>query len=110
MYKKPRHDFNDKARLYLYTVGVILPQTGNGDAHTQSVIAAIERLAGESPYAGKIRLTPDDGALRAQGIFFMSAPATFAAEIRAMDGIRYVEPPSARAKKTEKSRKPRQPS
>jgi hypothetical protein len=99
MYKKPIKDFNDASRPYLYTVGIAVGAPcprADFSAVTDKMVSRIQAYAASSDFAEKVKLTADTGSLRRQGIFFLHAPARFAAEVRTMDGIRYVEPPAAR--------------
>lgn len=100
--------FNDKARAYLYSVGTS-PRGANrktdctDDAHNTA--QRIRHLAESFGQAAEVSVTFASDTLTRQGIFFMNAPAKFAAEVRRMDGVHYVDRPAPRNKCA--ARKPR---
>ncbi len=94
----PRKDFNEKAKTFLYSVSV-RPKYSRKTDFTEDMSAAAKRireLADEEGCSGKVRISFDDGGLNKLGIFFMNAPEKFAAKVKKLDGVQYVEKPSDR--------------
>lgn len=90
-----KKDFNDKAKSYLYTVSV-RPKYSRKSDFTQDItdtVARIRELAREEGYDRSIRIKLDDGSLNKVGIFFMNAPEKFAAKVKKVEGVQYVEKP-----------------
>jgi hypothetical protein len=90
-------DFNDKAKCYLYSVSLRAKGSRARTDITEDVKAMMRRIREMAKSAGldaKVRVKNDDGTLGARGIFFMNAPARFAAQVRKIDGVHYVERPS----------------
>ena len=93
----PAKEFNDKARSYLYSVGIRAKGSrSKADASTECVRAMkqIREMAKEAGLQNVVKVQADDGTLGRRGIFFMNAPAKFAAQIRKLEGVHYVEQPS----------------
>ncbi len=92
-----RKDFNDKAKCYVYSVGLRAKGSRAKTDITEDVKAMMRRIREMAKTAGlenQVRVKNDDGTLGSRGIFFMHAPAKFAAQIRKLDGVHYVERPS----------------
>lgn len=90
-------DFNKEARCYLYSVGLRAKGSRAKSDMTRQVKAMMRQIAALAKAEGidaYIKLQNDDGTLGSRGIFFMQAPAKFAAQIRKIEGIYYVERPS----------------
>ena len=51
------------------------------------------RVARDEGYDRSIRIKLDDGSLNKVGIFFMNAPEKFAAKVKRVEGVQYVEKP-----------------
>jgi len=90
-----RKEFNDKARNYLYTVSVRPKYSRKSDFSDdiQEVASKIRELAREEGYDRAVRIKYDDGSLNKVGIFFMNAPEKFAAKVKKIEGVQYVEKP-----------------
>ncbi|MEZ0226291.1 MAG: hypothetical protein ACAH83_17170 [Alphaproteobacteria bacterium] len=94
----PKKDFNEKAKTFLYSVSV-RPKYSRKTDFTGDMNAAaklIKELAEEEGCANKVKVSFDDGSLNKLGIFFMNAPEKFAAKVKKLDGVQYVEKPSDR--------------
>ncbi|HCS22715.1 MAG TPA: hypothetical protein PLW48_12180 [Alphaproteobacteria bacterium] len=92
-----RKDFNDKAKCYLYSVGLRAKGSRAKTDITEDVKTMMRRIREMAKNAGlenQVRVKNDDGTLGSRGIFFMHAPAKFAAQIRKIEGVHYVERPS----------------
>jgi len=90
-------DFNDKAKCYLYSVSLRAKGSRAKTDITEDVKAMMRRireLAKNAGLDGQVKVKNDDGTLGARGIFFMHAPAKFAASVRKIEGVHYVERPS----------------
>lgn len=93
----PSKDFNDKAKCYIYSVGLRAKGSRAKTDITDDVKAMMRRvreMAKNAGLDGEVKVKNDDGTLGSRGIFFMHAPAKFAAQIRKLDGVHYVERPS----------------
>lgn len=109
----PKKDFNDKAKSYLFSVSV-RPRYSRRTDFTDdidAVVKQIRELAREEGYERSVRIKLDDGSLNKIGIFFMNAPEKFAAKVKKMEGVQYVEKPAERkampAARRSSGRKPR---
>ena len=93
-----KKDFNEKAKTFLYSVSV-RPKYSRKSDFTEDMNAAaklIKELAVEEGCENKVKVSFDDGSLNKLGIFFMNAPEKFAAKVKKLDGVQYVEKPSDR--------------
>lgn len=93
----PSKDFNDKAKCYVYSVGLRAKGSRAKTDITDDVKAMMRRvrdMAKNAGLDGEVKVKNDDGTLGSRGIFFMHAPAKFAAQIRKLEGVHYVERPS----------------
>lgn len=110
----PKKDFNDKAKSHLFSVNV-RPKYSRRKDFTDDiadVVKSIRELAREEGYERQVRIKLDDGSLNKIGIFFMNAPEKFAAKVKKIPGVQYVEKPADRkatpaARRS--GRKPRSP-
>ena len=94
----PKKEFNEKAKTFLYSVSV-RPKYSRKTDFTEEMEAAaklIKELAEEEGCSAKVRVSFDDGSLNKLGIFFMNAPEKFAAKVKKIEGVQYVEKPSDR--------------
>lgn len=97
MSERPSKAFNDKAKTYLYSIGIRAKGSRSKTDATEETKAMMKRIRDIARDAGIqdcVKVQADDGTLGKRGIFFMNAPAKFAAQIRKMDGVHYVERPS----------------
>jgi len=97
MSERPSKTFNDKAKTYLYSIGIRAKGSrSKADAtdETKAMMRHIRDMAREAGLQACVKVQADDGTLGRRGIFFMNAPAKFAAQIRKIDGVHYVERPS----------------
>lgn len=97
MSERPSKAFNDKAKTYLYSIGIRAKGSrSRADAteDTKAMMKHIRDMAREAGLQGCVKVQADDGTLGKRGIFFMNAPAKFAAHIRKLNGVHYVERPS----------------
>lgn len=97
MSNRPSKAFNDKAKTYLYSIGIRAKGSrSKADAteETQSMMKRIRDMARDAGIQDRVKVQADDGTLGKRGIFFMNAPAKFAAQVRKIDGVHYVEQPS----------------
>jgi hypothetical protein len=96
----PKKEFNEKAKTFLYSVSVRPPYSRRKDftEDMQAMAKRIRELAEEEGCSAKVRISFDDGSLNMNklGIFFMNAPEKFAAKVKKLDGVQYVEKPSDR--------------
>lgn len=94
----PKKDFNEKAKTFLYSVSVRAKYSRKTDftEDMQAAAKSIKELAEEEGCASKVKISFDDGSLNKLGIFFMNAPEKFAAKVKKLDGVQYVEKPSER--------------
>ncbi len=90
-----KKEFNDKAKSYLYTVSVRPKYSRKTDFadDISETAARIRELAREEGYDRMVRIKLDDGSLNKVGIFFMNAPEKFAAKVKKVEGVQYVEKP-----------------
>lgn len=90
-----KKEFNEKAKNYLYTVNVRPKYSRKTDFTDEinGVVKQIRELAREEGYDRAVRIKLDDGSLNKVGIFFMNAPEKFAAKVKKIDGVQYVEKP-----------------
>jgi hypothetical protein len=98
MPSKPGKEFNEKARSFLYSVSV-RPKYSRKTDFSEDISATAERiksLAAEEGCSDKVKIQFDDGRLNKLGIFFMNAPEKFAARVKKLEGVQYVEKPSDR--------------
>lgn len=93
-----KKDFNEKARTFLYSVSVRPKYSRKTDftEDMQEAAKRIKELAEEEGCENKVKVSFDDGSLNKLGIFFMNAPEKFAAKVKKIDGVQYVEKPSDR--------------
>lgn len=97
MTQDPRKDFNDKAKCYLYSVSLRARGSRAKTDITDDVRAMMRRVREMAKSAGldeQVKVKIDDGTLARRGIFFMHAPAKFAAQVRKIEGVHYAERPS----------------
>jgi len=97
MSDRPSKAFNDKAKTYLYSIGIRAKGSrSKADAteETRAMMKRIREMARDAGLQDQVKVQADDGTLGRRGIFFMNAPAKFAAQIRKLEGIHYVERPS----------------
>ena len=90
-----KKDFNEKAKNYLYSVSV-RPKYSRKTDFSDDIAAAAEKiraLAVEEGYDKAVKIKLDDGSLNKVGVFFMNAPEKFAAKVKKIDGVQYVEKP-----------------
>lgn len=97
----PRKDFNAKARKYLYSIGIKPKGSRKADftAAARAMAKQIEDLAAEAGYEEAVKINIDDKSLARLGIFFINAPAKFAAKVKDIEGVQSIEKPSPRKKK-----------
>ena len=90
-----KKEFNERAKNYLYTVNVRPKYSRKADFAEEiaDVAAKIRELAREEGYDRAVRIKLDDGSLNKVGIFFMNAPEKFAAKVKKIEGVQYVEKP-----------------
>ena len=90
-----KKEFNDKAKSYLYTVSVRPKYSRKTDFadDISETAARIRELAREEGYERMVRIKLDDGSLNKVGIFFMNSPEKFAAKVKKVEGVQYVEKP-----------------
>lgn len=91
----PKKEFNEKAKNYLYTVSVRPKYSRKTDFSEEinETARQIRELAREEGYDRAVRIKMDDGSLNKVGIFFMNAPEKFAAKVKKIEGVQYVEKP-----------------
>jgi len=97
MSERPGKAFNDKARTYLYSIGIRAKGSrskADATADTEAMMKRIREIARDAGIQNCVKVQADDGTLGKRGIFFMNAPAKFAAQIRKIEGVHYVERPS----------------
>lgn len=97
MSERPSKSFNDKAKTYLYSIGLRAKGSrsrADATAETEAMMKKIRGMAKDAGLQDCVKVQADDGTLAKRGIFFMNAPAKFAAQIRKMDGVHYAERPS----------------
>lgn len=97
MTNRPSKAFNDKAKTYLYSIGVRAKGSrSKADAteEVQQMMKHIREMAREAGIQDRVKVQADDGSLGKRGIFFMNAPAKFAAMVRKIEGVHYAEQPS----------------
>lgn len=99
MTAKPAKEFNKKTkapRLYIYSVS-LRTNTRKKDytAETRRVMESVKTLAAQEGFGGKVTINPEE-SMDKIGIFFMKAPEKFAALVRKLEGIQYVEKPADR--------------
>jgi hypothetical protein len=94
----PKKEFNEKAKTFLYSVSVRPKYSRRTDftGDMQAAARLIRELAEEEGCAAKVKVQFDDGSLNKMGIFFMNAPEKFAAKVKKIEGVQYVEKPSDR--------------
>jgi hypothetical protein len=99
---KASQDFNDKARVYLYSVSV-KPKGSSSKADftaaAQKIAARIRDAAKDKGFEKNVKVQLDKGALAKAGIVFMNAPEKFAALVKKMDGVESVTKPNDKKKK-----------
>jgi hypothetical protein len=109
----PRKEFNEKAKTFLYSISVRPPYSRRKDfsGDIKEMAETIKSLAEEEGCEKMVKVQFDDGSLNKAGIFFMNAPEKFAAKVKKLDGVQYVEKPSDRkavpASRRGSGRKPR---
>jgi hypothetical protein len=109
----PRKEFNEKAKTFLYSISVRPPYSRRKDFSDdiKETAELIKELAVEEGCEKMVKVQFDDGSLNKAGIFFMNAPEKFAAKVKKLDGVQYVEKPSDRkavpASRRGSGRKPR---
>jgi hypothetical protein len=107
---KASQDFNDKARVYLYSVSV----KPKGSSSKADFTAAAQKIAAQICHAAKdkgleknVKVQLGKGALAKAGVVFMNAPEKFAALVKKMDGVEAVTKPNDKKKPKSKTKKPR---
>ena len=97
MSQNPSKDFNNKAKCYLYSVGLRAKGSRAKTDITEDVKTMMRRIRDMAKSAGldqDVKVKLDDGTLARRGIFFMHAQAKFAAQVRKVEGVHYAERPS----------------
>lgn len=70
---------------------------------SQAIAEKIEQLARDSNAVDHVKVNRDIGGLERDGIFSMTAPESFAAKVRQLEGIQKVEQPAAPKKRAHAS-------
>lgn len=97
---KTAKEFSKKTRaprLYLYSVSVRTNNTRKKNYANEAaqMVETLKQLAAEKGFADKVSFNPEESMAKI-GILFMKAPEKFAALVRKVDGIQYVEKPADR--------------
>lgn len=70
---------------------------------SQAIAEKIEQLARDNNALDHVKVNRDIGGLERDGIFSMTAPESFAAKVRQLEGIQKVEQPTAPKKRAHAS-------
>ncbi len=80
-------------RLHFYTVALHPVTSGDLRGATDAMIARLRARAEAQKLEQSVRITADGQALAQKGIFFLQAPARFADDVRATEGVKSVDTP-----------------
>lgn len=103
-----------RTNLYWITVAEAAPETSKPKKGrtakprdlsnaSQAIAEKIEQLARDTDAADYVKVNRDIGGLERDGLFSMTAPESFAAKVRQLEGIGKVEQPTAPKKRAHAS-------